>query len=606
MAIPTPADPGKRQQKARARKKPAIALDPPPIPAPAIDAAALAALAGAMVPPVPPVAGPPGLTARQKAYVRTLLEEDDRRRCEALKLYSPLPSQHAFHTSRARQRILRGSNRAGKTLGSMVELAWAATGQHPQAGKYPERDGRAIVVAKDLEKIGEVIWRQLGRAGSFKIVFDPVLDRWRTYNPITDIPRGLVPKPAPPLIPPRFIKDIAWESKKAGIPSKVILTNGWEINCYSSKSDPFSIQGTQIDIAVFDEEIVHKDWFPEANARLVDRVGFFWWGATPQTGTERLYDLHLRAEEAAEEGHADALVEEVFLSIWDNPYLDEKAKHDLVASLDEDERRVRIDAEFAISGTLIYESYFFPRGVHGVEAFPVPPGWTRFVAIDPGAQVCAVLFAAVPPMKPDSSGLPSSYFGDFVYFYDELYLRVCDADKFAKRLVAAVGDQQIHCYLIDHRGGRATEVGSGRTPEQQYRDALRREKLQHFVKGGSFVYGSDNLDGGILRVKECLRVRDDGTAKIRVVEGRCPMLVREMARYRWKTDAQHQVTDKPVKRNDHMPDVARYVVMHPGLKYHKPKDPKKAAGGAYEAFQAWQRREKARAKAERGSGVTLG
>ncbi len=603
---PFPAFPEERYPGdfGRPRKPPAIALDKPkPAPPPFVP------MALPVTPEVP--AAPAGLTPRQVGHARAMIAEVSKRSIEALKLYEPLPSQLAFHTSMSRLRISRGAVRSGKTTVTMAELAMAVTGQHWQEGKYPLRDGRAIVVAKDYDKIGEVIWRTLGRPGAFQIVKDRETGRWRAFRPATD--QGMKTKAAPPMIPARMVKEIAWESKKSSMPKKVILTNGWEINFYSSKSDPFSIQGTKLDVVVFDEEIVHHDWFPEAVSRLVDRVGWFMWAATPQTGTQQLYDLHLRAESWVEEVEIDPSkaaevppVTECFMSIFDNPYLTEKARQDLSAALDDDERRVRIFGEFAITGFKVYEAYFFPRGLHCVEPFPVPDNWTRFAVIDPGAQVGAVLFAAVPPTKYDGAPeVDPGLYGDFVYFYDELYIRGCDARKLALRMKQKIGGQVIHEFLIDHHGGGATEVGSGKTPEQQYREAFRAEGVRSVKTGHSFTYGSDDVQGGIMRVKEFMRLREDGTAKLRFLRGACPKAVDELMRYQWKV-VLGEITDKPLKRNDHQCDNARYACSHPGLKYVKPTPSPAKPGSPYDSFKAFRDREKKRKLAKNGPGVTLG
>lgn len=576
-----------------------------PVPRPLPDMGAL--VAGPVLPPDPRAAAASiarsGLAPRQKEYLLSLLAEKRKRQFESLRLFEPLPTQSQFLTSMARQRIARGSNRSGKTTCTCVELAWAATGTHPQPGKYPLRDGLAIVVAKDLDKIGEVIWRKLGRAGAFKIVHDPAVG-WRAERP-GDAALGLKAKPAPPLIPPRFIKEIAWESKKSNIPKKVILHTGWEISFYSSKSDPFSIQGTQLDLVLFDEEIVHKDWYPEATARLLDRMGRFMWGATPQTGTQQLFDLHLRAEASVEEKEESPLVEEVFLSLWDNPHIDDQAKADFVESLDEEERRVRIEGEFAISGLRVYEGRFFPRTTHAVEAFDIPDHWTRFAAIDPGAQVGAVLFAAVPPKRPDDPALDPALFGDHVYLYDEIFIRGCDAAKLAAKMKQVIGGQRIHAFLIDAHGGRLREIGSGKLPEQQYKEAFRAAKVGCETTGHGFTWGSDDLDGGILRVKEFLRTRDDGTPKLRVLRGRCPHFIKQMSRYQWKV-VNGEVTEKPLARGCDMADCVRYLCQHAGLKYVAAKAVPARTGGAYDAYIRGKERRASRDRASRGTGVTLG
>jgi hypothetical protein len=355
----------------------------------------------------------------------------------------------------------------------------------------------------------------------------------------------------------------------------------------------------------FDEEIVHASWFPEATARLLDRMGWFMWGATPQTGTQQLFDLHLRAEASAEEKEESPLVEEFFLSLWDNPHIDERAKRDFVEGLDEEERRVRVDGEFAISGLRVYEGRFFPRTTHCVEAFDVPDSWTRFAAIDPGSQVGAVLFGAVPPKKPDDPAVDPSLYGEYLYLYDEIFLRGCDAAKLAAKMKQTIGGQRIHTFLIDHHGGSLREIGSGKMPEQQYKDAFRKEKVACETTGHGFTWGSDDLDGGILRVKEFLRTREDGTPRLRMLKGRCPQFIKQMTRYQWKVVG-GEITDKPLPRGCDLADCLRYLCQYPGLKYVVPRKTSVKPRGAYESYLRSKERRAARDRESRESGVTLG
>ncbi len=549
------------------------------------------------------------LTSQDASRLRGMLKELEKRQCEALKLYEPMPHQHDFHQSRARQRIARGSNRSGKSTCSMVELAWALTGTHPDRDKYPLTFGRAIVVARDMEKIGEVIWRKLGRAGSFQMVRDPETTRWRARRP-TDTEKG---KAAPPLIPPRMIKEITWEVKKSNIPKKVTLINGWECNFYSSNAQPEAIAGVDLDIVVFDEEVLNEGWFSEAMARLIDRNGFFWWAATPHVGTQQLFDLHQRAMDLAEEHEqtgdtSTPLVSEVFLSIWDNVHMDEQAKLDFEASLSEEDRKLRIEGEFAISGTRVFEANFFPRGVHGMDPFPIPSNWTRFLAIDPGFKVGAVLFAAVPPLVYDGTrDIDPALYGDFVYFYDEIYIRGCDAPQLAKALKAHVGDLEMFAHLFDSHGGKLRSIGSGILPEVEYRNAFKSEKVRMPTCGTMLTYGCDDVNARILRVKDWLRVRPDGTTKLRFIRSAVPRAIANIQGYSWKVE-HGQVTDKVLPRDCHQADNLGYLVMYSRLKYQKPKaQTKRADEGSFATYKSILAEEKrlGRRQGDEHKGVVL-
>ena len=466
-------------------------------------------------------------------------------------------------------------------------------------------DGRAIVVARDMDKIGEVIYRTMGRPGAFKMLEDPLTGETRLQRP-GDREAGIKMRPAPPLLPPRLVKDIAWESKKANQPRKIILTNGWECNLYSGNADPYSIQGVNIDICLFDEEIANENWFTEAVARLLDRGGRLIWGATPQTGTQKLFDLHLKALESEDLGEEKPLVTEFVLTTLENPYLSEEDKKLFIESLDdEDQVKIRVEGEHAVAGFKIFGPYFFPRGVHGIEPFAIPDSWTKFCAVDPGSQVAAVIFGACPPKQPPrDDSLDESLYGDFLYLYDEIYIRRCDATKLAREMKGHIGSQVLHTMLLDHHGGNLTEIGSGMTPEQQYKEAFQKARVPVPLVGRYFTYGSDDLAGGILRIKEFLRLREDGTPKIRILSGSCPQLVAALSRYQWKV-INGIMTDKPLAKNCDMVDSLRYLCMHNGTRYHPIEHKERKRTSSWDDFKAWRRREKDRKRKESGTGITL-
>lgn len=70
-----------------------------------------------------------------------------------------------------------------------------------------------------------------------------------------------------------------------------------------------------------------------------------------------------------------------------------------------------------------------------------------------------------------------------------------------------------------------------------------------------------------------LHVRGDGSTKLKILEGACPNLVREMKRYRKKTttvNGQVYVTDEPQTRGEvHAVQTLEYLAAYEP-KYHKP------------------------------------
>ncbi len=522
----------------------------------------------------PPEDGPnPG----EAFEVRRILQEITRRQIEALKLYRPMPHQAPFHTSRVKEKIILGSNRSGKTLSAAVEVSQAVTGQDPY-GKYPRENGIWYCVGKDGRETGQVMWRKLGRAGAFKIIRDKETGAWRSFNPMSqeDLDRQHLAKPAPPLIPPRLIKEISWENKKENLPKIVRLFNGWELHFFSSLGKP--PHGADIDGAWFDEEIIDPDWYPEIAARLIDRHGTFLWSATPQAGTERLYELHERAEAQAELPPNERTIEEYRILLADNIHLSQRQKREFEEKLDDDERLVRIHGEFALKGTIVFPEYL--PSVHDASYRLIPRHWTRYLSVDPGHQVCAVLFLAVPPPQE----------GREVWVYDELYIRNCNAVVFGLRMRDKCQGQSFRTFIIDNQEGRKRDTGGGREIKEQYSEQLRAHRIKSEMTDSGFFSGDTNVKAGIESIRRWLRQDDFGFAKLRIMADRCPNLKKEMKGYRYKREKDREgkyvITDEPTRKNCHLIDNLRYLAQY-DPQWFPPGASPTAESAAYRAFAQW-------------------
>ena len=194
------------------------------------------------------------ITQHALQHLREVQAELAGRKLESLRLYEPMPLQKEFHESMCSERLLIGGNRSGKSCASFVEEARAATGQDPY-DKYPKTDGNIVIVGRNWPHIGLVAYPMLFRAGAFKIIRDKDTGEWRAFKPGDDRTKA---KPAPPLIPPRFVKETSWVLKSAGYCQKVTLNNGWVVNFFSSEGEP--PQGFQADLVHIDEDINNERW----------------------------------------------------------------------------------------------------------------------------------------------------------------------------------------------------------------------------------------------------------------------------------------------------------------------------------------------------------
>lgn len=482
-----------------------------------------------------------------------------------MRLYKPTPKQEEFHKCLSSEVLVIGGNRSGKSLCTFIEDAWAATGTHPVEGKYPKEGGNLVIVGANWKHIGLVVVPYLFKAGAFKIIKDQATGKWRAYDPVLDAGREKETKPAPPLIPPRMVKSYSWLLKSAGYLNSCELVNGWTIYCFSSEGDP--PQGFPADRVHIDEDLNNEQWVPEMQARLADRKGKFTWSAMPHSKNEALIGLNERAEKAEESGDTND-IRRFVLRFLDNPHIDTDEKRKMIerwAAIGEDVLRQRSEGEFMTDSMLVYPN--FNMSVHGYDASTLPDGrvpddWCRYAVIDPGHAVTAVLFAAVPPGE------------DKVLLYDELYIRNCNAIIFGQEFKKKIMDQQFHAFLIDSHGGRLTDIGSGKSPQDQYTEQLIANNIRSRVTGASFIPGSDDIQSGLQSVRNMLHIRPEGTTRLRALRGYLPNFEREMKRYKKKVTnvaGTSIVTDEPNKRGEfHLVDCLRYLCAYEP-RYHKPE-----------------------------------
>ena len=499
--------------------------------------------------------------------MRRLAQALAARKIEGLRLYEPMMIQQHFHMSRTRERVVRGSNRSGKTLSAAVEIATAVCGED-KFNRYPKENGVCYCVGFDGKHLADPMWKKLSKAGAFKMIRDLGTMKWRSFRPWipSDKERENEAKPAPPLIPPRMIEFIAWEIKKTNQPSMVKLVNGWEIHFYSGNAKP--PQGSQCDLAWFDEEIADSEWYPEIAFRLFDRNGYFIWSATPQAGTDRLFNLHERAEREQEANRQPRTVEEFVLLLENNIHATEEQKAAIAEKLDDDDKDVRIGGDFSRIYRIFPE---YNSKDHGIPWRPIPADWTRYVSIDPGRQVCAALFLAVPP--------PTHDLGQHIFLYDEIYIRECDAVQFGHAMKLKCAGQEFREFFIDPHEAPKHDTGSGKTIEEQYRDQLRLNGVRSIVNGFGFTYGNMDVAAGIEAIRSWfrrigvkqLKIENRGEEKynaeakyfnrysaLRVIEEKCPNFVWEIKRYRHKV-VKGIPTDKPEQKNNHLMDCLRYL-----------------------------------------------
>lgn len=540
------------------------------------------------MPMVSPSAGAAGAASYASRAFNEAVVEKARRNLETLKLYSPLPFQDKFHACTAKEVILQKGNQAGGSIAGFVEDARAATGRDPY-NKYPKENGMVVCVGYGEKHIGTVIHRYLFRPGAFRIIRDLATKQWRVFRPwsmkdtVNGVPGDLERKDesreSEPLIPERMVKNISYDKRSDYVFTMAELTNGWTIRAYNSAGDPHQAQGFQANLVHIDEDTQTPGWHIEMLNRLSMTEGLFRWTALPHMKNDELMGLIERAED--ERGKENPTTVLIQATVYDNPYYPKaslEANEKIIRAIGEDAYRQRMLGQITKSTIDMYPT--FSKYLHDAIKFdeprlPVqkilterngdPPNtWCLYAVIDPGHVICAVTFWAVPPPQE---------FGDFKICYDELYIRNCDSRTLATQFKAKAQDKTFHEFIIDAHGGKLTGIADGTNSIQRYTEDFANLGIRSTQTGSGFRYGSDNIAGRVIELRDWLSIRDDGTTKFLIVAAKCPNTITEFGRFKKKRILVNGVlvtTDQGERRNVHAVETCEYAAAH-GLEYVRPE-----------------------------------
>ena len=490
-------------------------------------------------------------SAFEKNRILDLAAESARRKCESLRLYRPMPRQEELHASSARRIVMRKGNRTGGSVAGGVEVARAVTGQDPY-NKYPKENGIAVCLGYGEGHIGRVFHRMLFRAGAFDIIRDLDTGEWRAFRPWSmktlldgeygDQERESEKKPAPPLIPKRFIKSIAWLKKSERIFSQVTFTTGWELHAFNSNGNPSQAQGFSCHLCWTDEDLAQAGWVEEVIGRMVTTRGLFRWTALPHGDNDEMLQMVEDAERQRDEGVENPSAVLIQSTIFENKYISDESRKESLAgwlAAGEEVYNKRVNGLLSLDSVKMYPS--FSKFVHNAiryegEVSPVqkaitendgwpPDDWTRYMFVDPGHQVCAVLFVAVPPPE----------LGTQAVVYDECYIKQASAKLFGDAIEPKVKEKVFERFYIDMHGASLTEIGSGITPLEHYQNELKIRGLLCEATGHVFSPAVDDIKSREESLRLWLSPQREGFPGVVVVLARCPNLQREIEKFKKKT-----------------------------------------------------------------------
>lgn len=464
--------------------------------------------------------------------------------------YRPHPKQVEFHGLAAKHRLFLGGNRSGKSVGGTTEGLYHARGAHPWR-HVPPPPARGRVVGTDF-------------VNGVELVLLPLWAQWT---------------------PPSLLVNGSWEdSYHHGIDGRLLtLANGSTVQFMSYEQDVKNFAGRSLHWVHFDEE-PPKDIYDECRARVIDTDGDWWMTLTPVLGLDHIYDGVYKPGVLARD-HPELLTPEMLdsetglplfgvveVESYENTHLKRSALDGFFNTLDEASAKTRRQGAFIQVTGAMFPDFHRSRHVVGAEDFRLRHGYHRvYVSIDNGwRDHTAVLWHAVDP------------FGNVTTF-DELYVNetlIVDIVAQVKRINAqhGLGEKSApfkpYVYVGDPRGLAKRNEITGTNARMEF----GRLGIGIATEG---ING--DVEHGVRRIAQYLRhTRAPGyggyehpdipTPKWLIVGERCPNLVRQLEKNRWKRrpkPADEASMNKLVEAHqadNHATDSARFFfVMMPDL-----------------------------------------
>ena len=505
------------------------------------------------------------------------LVQDDRKRTQLAyyKLANPMAAR--VHETMAREVAIVGGNRSSKTDTMMAELAIRMTGHVPLSlqGRYP------------MDKLAALPIRARVVCNSLTDTLEPVIKpklRWDQWNGVGDPDEG---RGHWGWIPQHCLKGGTWEksySEKYRTLS-VNVDNFWT----GSEGQTCSVRGTSTcqflsydqDLSAFSGSSMHwighdelppSDIYRENRLRTLDVKGRIYTAFTPpdEIGMSRA-DVSWFYDEVYERGlRTEPGFETIRLFTEQNAILDAKAIADLMLTLTDEQREVRLHGEFLHLTGVIYS--LFTRGqatwcfkcvkrttpisgtcvtckgdeienfTHVIEPHPIPTNWPIVMVIDPH------------PRKKDAIGWFAVTPSDDVVMVAE-----AEADGTATDVRRVIDDVETRLKLFVRKRLMDPNIATETNDKIQKGWTIRRAYDEAGIRCD---LANDEINAGIQNVSELLKP-DRKTRRPRLrVFSTCQKFIYGMSHWSW--DEHVRTGDKEPKEKvrdkaKDFPDLIRYL-----------------------------------------------
>lgn len=414
-----------------------------------------------------------------------------------LLFFLPFRKQSEFLTSSARWKWFLGGNRGGKTITCIVD---------------------DLVQALDREALPEHLLPYKHHEPPFK---------WRICAMDFDQIELIIYEEIKRWCPPAQLEGGTWKTAYNRERRTLRFKNGSICQFKTYEQPAFNHGGASLDRVHFDEE-PPEDIYKENRVRVIDNNGDIIIAMTPVHGMTWMYDkFYVPFQKNLLLNSFVQLVD-----MEDNPHLTVEARDAALAEYSEEEREARKTGRFIALHGLVYPQF---KG-HVVPQHTVPEGAPIYVGLDPGIRHMAAVV--------------------FCYHRSDDTLVVFDEIAAQGKTVAEVS-KEIHMTLSAHKVAPTWFVIDPSAKNKQHNTG-RSLQMEYADYGIRSFAGQNDVRAGINRVAVRLE-----HSKL-FISANCQRTIDEFRKYRWSKPArtgENEPKEAPVKRDDHLLDALRYIVM---------------------------------------------
>jgi len=440
--------------------------------------------------------------------------------------YEPTKGQREFHLAKARYRLLCAGARFGKSMAAGHEILWylLIPGSHiwTAGPKYDQASKEFRYCLDALRRL---------KAGGLPIPMAKVVD---------NVMAGQM----------RIELDFSPEGKEKDPDSLSFLqAKSWH--------EPDTLLGEEVDLLVLSEGALcpRSVWDRYLRARVGSRMGRVVIPTTPHGVDDFLYPLFY---EPAMRGEPDYWCGQY--GVWDNPHHPKEDIEQARRTMNKLEFDEQYGGQFVSFSGKVYKD--FSRATHVVEPFEIPKEWPRWRCMDFGYEdPFACLWVAS-----DKDGR--------LYVYREHYVRRQILSWHTAKIREESGDELYDYSVIDPSAkGKRVETGASIL-------TLMAEQ------GLSCMAGHNDLQAGVFRMMEWLRV-DVTTGKPGlVVMANCTNTIKEFEQYSWKPPKDGKNAHvEPEDAHCHSLDALRYLIMSRPRRFTEREQPSRFSFRRYKQIQ---------------------